>query len=134
MALKVGVVGMRGIGNRHATCHAENELADLGFLLGGEQVHLSHVLQVRLHPGLALKRPCVGAHEAGSGGEGPSRHGHFHPALRLVAHIIFLPPPFLITIRYIKHRRKPDNLKSGPLRPSEAQPPVKTRENKLGRN
>jgi len=29
MALKVGIVGMRGIGNRHAECHAADELADL---------------------------------------------------------------------------------------------------------
>ena len=29
MALKVGVVGMGGIGNRHAGCHAEDDLADL---------------------------------------------------------------------------------------------------------
>jgi len=29
MALKVGVVGIRGIGTTHANCHAENELAEL---------------------------------------------------------------------------------------------------------
>jgi len=29
MALKVGVVGMRGIGNRHAQCHKEDALAEL---------------------------------------------------------------------------------------------------------
>ncbi|MBT7301292.1 MAG: Gfo/Idh/MocA family oxidoreductase [Victivallales bacterium] len=29
MALKVGVVGIRGIGNRHADCHMEDELAEL---------------------------------------------------------------------------------------------------------
>ena len=29
MALKVGVVGMGGIGNRHAACHAADDLADL---------------------------------------------------------------------------------------------------------
>jgi predicted dehydrogenase len=29
MALKVGVVGMKGIGNNHATCHSNDELADL---------------------------------------------------------------------------------------------------------
>ena len=29
MALKVGVVGMGGIGNRHAGCHVEDDLADL---------------------------------------------------------------------------------------------------------
>ena len=29
MALKVGVVGLRGIGNRHADCHAADDLAEL---------------------------------------------------------------------------------------------------------
>lgn len=29
MALKVGIVGLRGIGNNHANCHAEDELSDL---------------------------------------------------------------------------------------------------------
>ena len=29
MALKVGVVGLRGIGNRHAGCHMEDDLAEL---------------------------------------------------------------------------------------------------------
>ena len=29
MALKVGVVGMSGIGNNHANCHANDDLADL---------------------------------------------------------------------------------------------------------
>ena len=29
MALKVGVVGLRGIGNRHADCHSQDELSDL---------------------------------------------------------------------------------------------------------
>ena len=29
MALKVGVVGMSGIGNNHANCHANNDLAEL---------------------------------------------------------------------------------------------------------
>ena len=29
MALKVGVVGMRGIGNHHAECHSSDDLADL---------------------------------------------------------------------------------------------------------
>ena len=29
MALKVGIVGMRGIGNNHATCHSKDELSDL---------------------------------------------------------------------------------------------------------
>ena len=29
MALKIGLVGMRGIGNRHADCHAADEMADL---------------------------------------------------------------------------------------------------------
>ena len=29
MGLKVGVVGLRGIGNTHADCHAQDELADL---------------------------------------------------------------------------------------------------------
>ena len=29
MALKVGVIGLRGIGNRHAQCHSEDDLADL---------------------------------------------------------------------------------------------------------
>jgi len=29
MALKVGIVGLRGIGNRHADCHAADELAEL---------------------------------------------------------------------------------------------------------
>lgn len=28
MALKVGIVGMRGIGNNHANCHSEDELSD----------------------------------------------------------------------------------------------------------
>ncbi|NDK13754.1 MAG: Gfo/Idh/MocA family oxidoreductase, partial [Armatimonadetes bacterium] len=28
MALKVGIVGMRGIGNNHADCHAKDELSD----------------------------------------------------------------------------------------------------------
>ena len=29
MALKVGVVGMSGIGNNHANCHANDDLAEL---------------------------------------------------------------------------------------------------------
>ena len=29
MALRVGVVGMGGIGNQHADCHANDSLADL---------------------------------------------------------------------------------------------------------
>ncbi len=29
MSLKVGVVGMRGIGTKHAGCHKEDELAEL---------------------------------------------------------------------------------------------------------
>ena len=29
MALKVGVVGMGGIGNSHANCHSNDELAEL---------------------------------------------------------------------------------------------------------
>ncbi|HEY3281619.1 MAG TPA: Gfo/Idh/MocA family oxidoreductase, partial [Armatimonadota bacterium] len=29
MALKVGIVGLRGIGNQHADCHAKDPLADL---------------------------------------------------------------------------------------------------------
>jgi predicted dehydrogenase len=29
MALKVGIVGMGGIGNLHAACHKDDELSDL---------------------------------------------------------------------------------------------------------
>lgn len=86
MALKVGVVGMRGIGNKHASCHGENELAELVAVCdvvkeradkGAEKfgVPAYYSLQDMLvaHPDLDIVDVCTGGYENGS--------WHFEPTM-----------------------------------------------------
>jgi predicted dehydrogenase len=79
MALKVGVVGLRGIGTRHAECHSKNDLAELVAVcdvvgqradegakkLGVESYHsLTDMLDA--HPELDVVDVCTGGYENGS--------------------------------------------------------------------
>lgn len=79
MALKVGVVGCRGIGDRHASCHAADELADLVAVcdvLKERADALAEKLGVKAyydlkdmldaHPELEIIDVCTGGNENGS--------------------------------------------------------------------
>ena len=86
MALKVGVVGMRGIGTKHAECHDENELADLvavcdvikeradkGAEKSGVAAYYCLKDMLAAHPDLDIVDVCTGGYENGS--------WHFEPTM-----------------------------------------------------
>ena len=86
MALKVGVVGLRGIGTQHATAHSENSLADLvsvcdvvkeraDSLAAKFNVKAYYSLKDMLEaePDLNIVDVCTGGYENGS--------WHFEPAM-----------------------------------------------------
>ena len=87
MALKVGVVGMRGIGTKHAGCHQENELAELvavcdvikeradkGAEKFGVKAYYSLADMLAAHPELDIIDVCTGGYENGS--------WHFEPTMQ----------------------------------------------------
>jgi predicted dehydrogenase len=86
MALKVGVVGLRGIGNKHAGCHQEDELAELvavcdlikeradeGAEKYGVKAYYSLKDMLAAHPDLDIVDVCTGGYENGS--------WHFEPTM-----------------------------------------------------
>lgn len=86
MALKVGVVGMRGIGTKHAGCHQEDELAELvavcdlikeradeGAEKYGVKAYYSLKEMLAAHPDLDIVDVCTGGYENGS--------WHFEPTM-----------------------------------------------------
>ncbi len=86
MALKVGVVGMRGIGTKHAGCHKENALAELVAVCdvvkeradkGAEKFEVKAYYSLKdmlaAHPDLDIVDVCTGGYENGS--------WHFEPAM-----------------------------------------------------
>jgi len=86
MALKVGVVGMRGIGNRHADCHKADPLADLVAVCdvvkeradqAAERLGVPAYYRLRdmldAHPELDIVDVCTGGNENGS--------WHFEPTM-----------------------------------------------------
>ncbi len=86
MALKVGIVGLRGIGNRHADCHAADPLSDFVAVCDvvGDRadetaakhgVKAYHSLADMLdgEPDLQIVDVCTGGHENGS--------WHFEPTM-----------------------------------------------------
>jgi len=89
MALKVGVVGMRGIGNKHAGCHKEDELADLVAVCDvikeradqaaekhGAKAYYSLKDMLAAHPELDVVDVCTGGYENGS--------WHFEPTMQAI--------------------------------------------------
>jgi len=79
MALKVGIVGQRGIGNRHAQCHAEDDLAELVAVCDvvkeradksaekhGVKSYGGLAEMLDAHPDLDIVDVCTGGHENGS--------------------------------------------------------------------
>ena len=90
MPSKVGVVGVRGIGTRHAECHKENELAELvavcdvigaraDKVAGDLGVKAYYTLEDMLdaHPDLDVVDVCTGGCENGS--------WHFEPTMEALA-------------------------------------------------
>jgi predicted dehydrogenase len=90
MPLKVGVVGLRGIGQIHAASHAEDPLAELvavcdvvkdraDELAAKHKVKAYTRLQDMLdaHPDLAIVDVCTGGHENGG--------WHFEPTMQAIA-------------------------------------------------
>lgn len=90
MALKVGVVGMRGIGNTHAKCHKEDALADLVAVCDivkeradkaaekyGVKSYGSLAEMLDAHPDLDIVDVCTGGYENGS--------WHFEPTMQALA-------------------------------------------------
>jgi predicted dehydrogenase len=88
--LRVGVVGLRGIGQIHATSHAENPLSDLVAVCDvikdrADEVAAKHKVKAytRLqdmldaHPDLDIVDVCTGGHENGG--------WHFEPAMMALA-------------------------------------------------
>jgi predicted dehydrogenase len=86
MALKVGIVGLRGIGNKHAGCHQEDELAELvavcdlikeradeGAEKYGVKAYYSLKDMLAAHPDLDIVDVCTGGYENGS--------WHFEPTM-----------------------------------------------------
>lgn len=86
MALRVGVVGMRGIGTRHAECHKQDELADLVAVCDvvgeradaaaktfGVKGYYSLADMLAAHPDLDIVDVCTGGYENGS--------WHFEPTM-----------------------------------------------------
>lgn len=96
MALKVGVVGMRGIGNRHAGCHMEDDLSDLVAVCDvvqeradktaeehGVKSYGSLADMLQAHPDIDVVDVCTGGFENGS--------WHFEPtmeALKAGKHVL----------------------------------------------
>ncbi len=79
MALKVGVVGFRGIGKRHSQCHAGDDLAELvaicdvvkkradeGAAEFGAKAYYSLADMLEGEPDLDIVDVCTGGHENGS--------------------------------------------------------------------
>ncbi len=86
MALKVGIVGMRGIGNTHANCHMADDLAELVAVCDvikeradeaaekhGVKSYGSLQEMLAAHPDLDIVDVCTGGYENGS--------WHFEPAM-----------------------------------------------------
>ncbi len=87
MALKVGIVGMRGIGNTHANCHMKDELAELVAVCDlikeradnaaaehGVKAYYSLEDMLAAHPDLDIVDVCTGGFENGS--------WHFDPTMQ----------------------------------------------------
>ena len=79
MALKVGVVGARGIGTKHANCHATDELADLVGVCDivreradklaedlGVTAYYTLADMLDAHPDIDIVDVCTGGYENGS--------------------------------------------------------------------
>lgn len=90
MAVKVGVVGMRGIGTQHATAHSKDPLAELVAVCDavperaksaadkfGVKAYTSLKSMLENEPGLAIVDVCTGGYENGS--------WHFEPAMEAMA-------------------------------------------------
>ena len=86
MALKVGVVGLRGIGNSHADCHAKDDLAELVAVCDlvkplADKAAEKHKVKaygslkemLKAHPDLDIVDVCTGGIENGS--------WHYEPAM-----------------------------------------------------
>ncbi|MBT3295913.1 MAG: Gfo/Idh/MocA family oxidoreductase [Verrucomicrobia bacterium] len=86
MALKIGVVGMRGIGNNHAECHKKDDLAELVAVCDivreradeaaekhGVKAYYSLKEMLAAHPDLDIVDVCTGGFENGS--------WHFEPTM-----------------------------------------------------
>ena len=86
MALKVGIVGLRGIGLRHMECHLKDPLsklvavcdvvkdrADKAAGKSGAKAYYSLRDMLKAHPDLDIVDVCTGGHENGS--------WHFEPAM-----------------------------------------------------
>ncbi len=86
MALKVGIAGIRGIGTKHAECHAEDELSDLVAVCDVVQERADEAAKkfkvkgyyslpdmLAAHPDLDIIDVCTGGYENGS--------WHFEPVM-----------------------------------------------------
>jgi predicted dehydrogenase len=86
MSLKVGVVGMRGIGNLHAECHAKDDLAELVAVCDivkeradeaakthGAKGYYSVSEMLQAHPDIEIVDVCTGGNENGG--------WHFEPTM-----------------------------------------------------
>ncbi|MFC1671725.1 Gfo/Idh/MocA family protein [Planctomycetota bacterium] len=87
MSLKVGVVGVRGIGTSHSRCHSEDELAELVAVCDvvgeradkaaetfGVKAYYSLSDMLNAHPELDIIDVCTGGYENGS--------WHFEPVMQ----------------------------------------------------
>lgn len=87
MSLKVGVVGLRSIGNTHADCHANDELAELVAVCDvikeradetaekhGVKAYYSLTEMLNAHPELDIIDVCTGGNENGG--------WHFEPTMQ----------------------------------------------------
>jgi predicted dehydrogenase len=90
MALKVGVVGARGIGTTHANCHKDDDLADLVAVCDvvqeradklaekvGVKAYYTLTDMLDAHPELDIVDVCTGGYENGS--------WHFDPTMQAMA-------------------------------------------------
>ena len=90
MALKVGVVGARGIGTTHANCHKDDDLADLVAVCDVVQERADKLAEkvgvkayytlpdmLDAHPELDIVDVCTGGYENGS--------WHFDPTMQAMA-------------------------------------------------
>lgn len=90
MPLKVGIVGMRGIGNTHADCHAKNPLAELAAVCDVVKARADEAAQkhnarayrtlgemLAAHPDLDIVDVCTGGFENGG--------WHFEPVMEALS-------------------------------------------------
>ena len=87
MALKIGVVGMSGIGNKHAGCHKEDDMAELVAVCDvikkranesakkhGVKAYYTLAKMLKAHPEIDVVDVCTGGFENGS--------WHFEPTMQ----------------------------------------------------